>query len=101
MNIRRISDSTTRTWLTLLAAYRTANLAGRKAKPPPFFDIEPTIDENVLQPPEFSIPDPPDWGDIPNKAEAGIARVEKTYEELRTQYRMLDRVVDDYTENDA
>ena len=84
----------------LLAAYRTANLAGRKAKPPLFFDMEPTIDKKVLQPPEFSIPDPPDWGDIPNKAEVGIARVEKTYEELRTQYRMLDRVVDDYAEDD-
>lgn len=85
----------------LLAAYRTANLATRKARPPPFFDTEPTIDESVLQPTEFSIPDAPDWGDIPNKAEAGIARVEKTYEELRTRYQMLDHVVDDYTEDDA
>ena len=32
----------------LLAAYRDANLAERTASPPPFFDIEPTIDEDVV-----------------------------------------------------
>ena len=84
----------------LLAAYRDANLAARTAKPPPFFDIEPTIDEDVLQPPEFSVPDPPEWGDIPNKAMAGFVRVEETYAQLlRTRYQMLDRVVDDYAED--
>ena len=83
----------------LLAAYRDANLAARTADPPPFFDIEPTIDEDVLQAPEFPVPDPPEWGDIPTKANAGFARVEETYAQLGTRYQMLDRVVDDYAEN--
>ena len=83
----------------LLAAYRDANLAARTASPPPFFDIELTIDEAVVQPPDFTVPDPPEWGDIPKKAEAGFARVEETYTQLRTRYQMLDRVVDDYAED--
>ena len=82
----------------LLAAYRDANLAARTADPPPFFDIEPTIDEDVVRAPEFPVPDPPEWGDIPAKADAGFARVEETYAQLRTRYQMLDRVVDDYAE---
>ena len=83
----------------LLAAYRDANIAARKSSPPPFFNTEPTIDDAVVQPPEFRIPDPPEWGDIPTKAEVGFARVEKTYDRLRTRYTMLDRVVDDYAED--
>ena len=83
----------------LLAAYRDANLAARTISPPPFFDIEPTIDEDVIQPPEFPVPDPPKWGDISKKAEAGFERVEETYAQLLTRYQMLDRVVDDYAED--
>lgn len=83
----------------LLAAYRDANLAARTAAPPSFFDVEPTIDEDVLQPPEVPLPDPPEWGDIPEKAKAGFDRVEETYADLRARYRMLDRVVDDYAED--
>ena len=82
----------------LLAAYRDANLAARTAPPPPFFDVEPTIDKDVIQPPEFSRRSPPEWGEIPKKAKEGFARVEKTYAEVLTRYKMLDRVVDDYTE---
>ena len=82
----------------LLAAYRDANLAARTSSPPPFFDIELTIDKDVLQPPEFSTPDHPEWGDIPKKSKAGFARVEKTYAQLLTRFQMLDRVVDDYEE---
>ena len=82
----------------LLAAYRSANLAARTAVPPPFFDIEPTIDEDVVQAPEFPVPDPPEWGDIPTKANAGFARVAETYAQLRMRYQMLDRIVDDYAE---
>ena len=83
----------------LLAAYRGANLAARTAPPPPFFDIEPTIDEDLVQPPDFTVPAPPEWGDIPNKTQAGFARVEETYAQLLTRYQMLDRVVDDYAED--
>ena len=83
----------------LLAAYRDANLAARKTSPPPFFDIEPTIDEDVVQAPEFPVPDPLEWGDISKKAEAGFERVEETYGQLLTRYQMLDRVVDDYAED--
>ena len=83
----------------LLAAYRSANLAARTAVPPPFFERDLTIDEDVVQPPEFPVPDPPEWGDIPTKAQEGFARVEETYDSLRTRYQMLDRVVDDYKEN--
>ena len=83
----------------LLAAYRDANLAARTASPPSFFDIEPTIDEDVVQPPEFPVPAPPEWGDIPTRAKVGFARVEKTYAQLLTRYQMLDRVVDDYAED--
>ena len=83
----------------LLAAYRDANLAARTAAPPSFFDIKPVIDEDVLRPPEVLLPDPPEWGDIPEKAKAGFARVEETYAQLRTRYQMLDRVVDDYAED--
>ena len=83
----------------LLAAYRDANLAARSAVPPPFFDIEPTIDEDVIQPPEFHVPPSPKWGGIPKKAKAGFARVEETYAQLLTRYQMLDRVVDDYAED--
>ena len=83
----------------LLAAYRDANLAARTAAPPTFFDVEPKIDEDVLQPPEALLPDPPQWGEIPEKAKAGFDRVEETYAELRERYRMLDRVVDDYAED--
>ena len=83
----------------LLAAYRDANLAERTTPSPSFFDIEPTIDEAVVHPPEFSVPAPPEWGDIPEKAKAGFARVEKTYDRLRPRYQMLDRVVEDYTDD--
>ena len=83
----------------LLASYRAANLEARTAQPPPFFDTEPTIDEDVVQSPEFSVPDPPEWGDIPTKAEAGFARVAETYAQLQTRYQMLDRVADDYAED--
>ena len=83
----------------LLAAYRDANLAVRTTPPPPFFGSEPEIDDDVLRPPQFRVPAPPQWGDIPNKAESGIARVEKTYAQLRRRYRMLDHVVDDYAED--
>ena len=83
----------------LLAAYRDANLGARTDSPPPFFDIEPTIDEDVVQPPEFAVPAPPKWGGIPKKAKAGFARVEETYAQLLTRYQMLDRVVGDYEED--
>ena len=83
----------------LLAAYRDANLAARTASPPPFFDIEPMIDEDVVQSPEFPVPAPPEWGDIPKKAKAGFARVEKTYAQLLKRYQMLNRVVYDYAED--
>lgn len=83
----------------LLAAYRDANLATRASPPPPFFDLVPTIDDGVFQPPEFSIPDHPKWGDIPNKSKEGFSDVEKTYDQLRTRFKMLDRVVEDYEEN--
>ena len=85
----------------LLAAYRGANLAARTASPPLFFDIEPTIDEDVVQPPQFAVPPPPEWGDIPEKAKAGFVQVGETYAQLRTRYQMLDRVVDDYAEDNA
>ncbi len=85
----------------LLAAYRDANLAARTAEPPGFFDIESTLDEDVIQAPNFPIPDPPKWGEIPTKANAGLDRVEKTYDELRRRYRMLDRTVEDYAEDTA
>ena len=81
----------------LVAAYRDANLAARTESPPPFFEIEPSIDEDVIRPPEFSIPASPKWGGIPKKAKAGFGRVEETYAQLRTRYRMLDHVVDDYS----
>ena len=85
----------------LLAAYRTANFAARTAAPPQFFDIEPMVDEDVVQPPEFSFPAPPEWGDIPEKARAGFERVAESYDQLRGRYRMLDRVVEDYAEDAA
>jgi len=85
----------------LLAAYRSANLAKRTTDPPPFFEGEPMIDEDVIKAPQFEIPKPPLWGDVSAKAEAGFARVEETYDKLRTRYRMLDGVVDDYAENAA
>ena len=83
----------------LLAAYRDANLAARTNPPPPFFGIEPMIDQDVVQAPEFPVPAPPKWGGVPKKAKAGFARVEETYAQIRTRYQMLDRVVDDYAED--
>ena len=83
----------------LLAAYRDANLAARTEAPPSFFDSEPTIDEDTVRPPEFAIPDPPEWGEIPNKAEAGFAEVGDTYKRLLPRFRMLDRVVEDYADD--
>ena len=83
----------------LVAAYRDANLAVRTTSPPGFFSMEPTVDEDVVQAPEFPVPDPPEWGDISKKAEAGFERVGETYGQLLTRYQMLDRIVDDYAEN--
>ena len=83
----------------LLAAYRTANLAARTTPHPLFFDIEPTIDQELLEPPPCSIPDRPEWGDIPKKAEAGYKRIEKIYDQLLPRYQMIDRVVEDYDED--
>ncbi len=83
----------------LLAAYRTANLATRTTPPPRFFDIVPTIDEDVIQAPEFPVPDPPEWGGISKKAETGFKRVGEIYDQLLPRYQMLDRVVEDYEEN--
>ena len=82
----------------LLAAYRDANLAVRTTSPPRFFDMEPTIDEEAVQAPEFNIPDSPEWGNISKKAELGYQRVGETYGRLLTRFRMLDGVVDDYME---
>lgn len=70
----------------LLAAYRGANLSARTTSPPQFFDNEPKIDEDLLQAPEFSLPDQPEWGDISKKAEAGFKRVQDTYDQLRKRY---------------
>ena len=83
----------------LLAAYRDTNLATRTVNPPPFFDNEPEIDEALVQPPEFTIPEPPEWGDIVAKAEKGFAHIEETYARLRADYQMLDRVTYEYTEH--
>ena len=83
----------------LLAAYRSANLAARTADSPPFFDIEPSIDKDVIVAPEFPVPSPPEWGDIPAKSKKGFARVAETYAKLLTHYQMLDRVVEDYAED--
>ena len=85
----------------LLAAYRDANLAARTAAPPPFFDSEPTIDDDVVQAPEVPVPTAPEWGDIPTKANTGFAQIEETYGQLLKRYRMLDNVVDDYAEDTA
>ena len=85
----------------LLAAYRSANLASRTTSPPHFFNIERTIDEDVIQAPEFSIPDPPEWGDISKKSKAEFKRVEETYDQLLIRYQMLDRVVGDYEDTFA
>ncbi len=82
----------------LLAAYRDANLAARTTAPPAFFDIEPTVDEGVLQPPEVPLPDPPRWGNIPEKAKGGFERVHDVYAALRERFRMLYEAVDDYAE---
>ncbi len=82
----------------LLAAYRDANLAARTTSPPPFFNIEPTIDERVIQPPQLPVSDPPEPGDISEKAKAGFERVEEIYGQLLTSYQMLNLVVDDYAE---
>ncbi len=82
----------------LLAAYRDANLAARTTPPPPFFNIEPTIDERVIQPPQLPVSDPPEPGDISEKAKAGFERVEEIYGQLLTSYQMLNLVVDDYAE---
>lgn len=95
MNLRQYN----RDLAYLLAAYRDGNLAARTTPPPRFFDIEPTIDEDVVQAPEFPVPDPPEWGDISKKAESGFKRVEETYGQLLPRYQMLDRVVDDYAED--
>ena len=95
MNLRQYDNDLDR----LLAAYRDANLSVRTAESPPFFSTVPTIDQDVLIPPKFDIPEPPEWGDIPTKAEAGFKRVEETYTQLRTRFQMLDRIVDDYTED--
>ena len=82
----------------LLAAYRDANLAARTTSPPPFFNIEPTIAEDVIQPPQLPVPDTPEPGDISEKAKAGFERVEEIYGQLLTSYQMLNLVVDDYAE---
>ena len=83
----------------LLAAYRDTNLSARTTPPPSFFGQEPTIDENVVQVPQFEIPDAPRWGDIEKKAEAGFQQVETTYGQLMTRYQTLDGIVDDYAED--
>ena len=85
----------------LIAAYRDANLAVRTAEPPPFFDKVPTIDEDVFRVPDFSVPDPPKWSDIPKQANAGITRMEEAYAQHRERFRMLNNIVDDYTEDSA
>ena len=85
----------------LLAAYRDANLSARKSPPPSFFGREPTIDEDIVQVPKFSVPDAPEWGDIEKKAEAGFQRLEATYSQLRTRYQTLDGIVDDYPEGNS
>ena len=96
MNLRQYNKDL----IYLLAAYRDANLAARTVEPPPFFNIEPTIDEDALQPVKFELPNPPEWSDIPAKAGTSSERVRKTYAELRTRYQMLDSV-DDYRTEDA
>ena len=82
----------------LLAAYRDSNLETRTAKPPEFFNNEPKIDKAVAQPPKFTIPKPPEWGNIVAKAEKGFAQVGETYSRLRGGYQMLDRFNYEYKE---
>lgn len=97
MNLKQYNKDLAR----LLAAYRDANRSTRKFPPPSFFDYEPTIDEDVIRVPKFSVPDAPEWGDIEKKAEIGFQGLEKTYGQLRTRYQTLDGIVDDYTEDDS
>ena len=82
----------------LLGAYRSANLESRNTPPPSFFSINPTIDEAVIEPPEYPIPSRPEWGDVQGRVKAAFEQVEKTYDEHRSRFRMLDKVSDDYTE---
>jgi len=87
----------------LLAAYRDANLSTRKTPPPSFFGHEPTIDEDVVQVPKFTVPDAPEWGEIEKKIEkkaaTGFQQVEMTYGQLVMRYQTLDSIVDDYSED--
>ena len=73
----------------ILSAYTTSNLAARKTTPPAFFQDESKISEKLLEPPEFRIPDHPDWGDIPKKTKQGIARVHDTFEKQAGRFQML------------
>ena len=80
----------------LIAAYRDANLEARTSPPPPFFSKVPEINEAEFQLSELDIPEPPEWGDIPDKTKKGFNQVEKTYEQNLKRFQMLDRIVEDY-----
>ena len=56
----------------------------------------PTIDEDEFQLSELDIPDPLEWGNIPNKSKKGFNQVEQTYEQNLKRFQMLDRIVEDY-----
>ena len=80
----------------LIAAYRQANLEVRKSDAPSFFAETPSaINKEELQLPEVEIPKPPDWGNINEKAENGLTRLEETYKTHLERFQMLNQVADD------
>ena len=76
----------------IIAAYRDANLATRTTPAPKYFNNESKIDEDVIVPPEFVYPNPPEWGDIEQEAKTAFQKIEETYKELSKRFEMLDHL---------
>ncbi len=75
----------------IISAYRTANETTRTEAVPKFFSVAPTIDEDLLEPPEFVEPEHPDWGDIPAKVKEALDEVADTFE---NQWQQIPRLSD-------
>lgn len=77
----------------LLAAYRTANLAARSSSPPPHFERQEHVDEEILQPPGFQPPEETNISGVAEKVHGAIEELQTAYRAARKEHRPLEAVI--------
>ena len=81
----------------LLKAYTSANSNERTTAAPSFFEAEQFIGKDVIEVPQFDIPETPDWNDVPGRIEEGFELIGDKYDELKKKFQMLNLAGDRQT----